>query len=156
VGCEPLPAGKPEPIPNDFKILARYSPGFSDWLSWEDTITADGKVAQVVGPLGSSPAKQQKQMAMTKRDLSALVARVKEVQFFQLKHRYSNDDVTCMPTLFVAVTAANQTHTVEVYAYHFIKEKTDRAGVDRFLKVWTEVLARVPCPNPQQGPDMYR
>jgi hypothetical protein len=151
-----FPRWEEEPLPSNFKIIARYSPGFSDWLSWEDTITADGNVSQVIGPGRSTPGKTQKQMRLSQHDLAALLAKVNEAHFFQLREHYTNKHITDQPTLFLAVTAGSQTHTVDIYAYRHIEEKTDRAGVDCFLKVWTEVLAKVPSPNAEQVPRLYR
>lgn len=142
--------------PDDFKIVAQYDPGYSDWLRWQYTITADGKVAQDIGPGGRGGGERfEKQTKLSKDDIGALVAKVKGADFFKLKEQYKGG-VTDQPTLVLEVTMDKKTHRVLVYGYRHLKEKENQNAVDRFLSVWSEVIRKVPAPNPDQKPDLYK
>jgi Domain of unknown function (DUF6438) len=142
--------------PDDFKIVARYGPGFSNWLRWQYTITADGKVAQDIGPGGRGGGERsEKQTTLSKDDIEALFAKVKGAEFFNLKEQYKGK-VTDHPTLALEVTMDKKTHQVLVYGYQHLKEKEDQNAVDRFLGVWSEVIRKVPAPNPDQTPELYK
>jgi hypothetical protein len=142
--------------PDDFRIVARYAPGYSNWLRWQYTITADGKVAQDIGPGGRSGGERSEQQTkLSKDDIGALFAKVKGAHFFKLKAQYKGE-VTDEPTLVLEVTMDEKTHQVLVYGYRHLKEKEDQNAVDRFLSVWSEVIRKVPAPNPDQKPDLYK
>jgi hypothetical protein len=148
-------ADQPLP-PEDFKIVARYGPGYSNWLRWQYTITADGKVAQDIGPGGRGGGERsEKQTKLSKEELGALFAKVKETDFFKLKEQYKGK-VTDNPTLVLEVTMDKKTHRVLVYGYRHLTAKEDQDAVDRFLGVWSEVIRKVPAPNPDQKPDQYK
>jgi hypothetical protein len=146
-----LAAADAQPVPDDFKIVARYSPGFSNWRSWTTTIGADGKTLQKVGPGGrgggGEPA--EKKTELSKEDLGALLSRVKEADFFKLKGKYRGG-ATDQATLTLQVTLGKKTHQVAVYGHRFVRDKEEIDEVDRFLKVWVEVLKKVPSPNPER------
>jgi Domain of unknown function (DUF6438) len=145
-----LGADDKKAIPADFKIVAKYRPGYSDWKRWEYTITGDGRVAKEVFSLKAQEDTKQ-ESKLSKDDLTELIAKVKEADFFALKKRYDHR-VTDNPTLELTVTLDGKTHEVSVYAPRHLKEDKD---VKRFLKVWSEVLRKVPSPNPKQTPDNY-
>jgi hypothetical protein len=149
------PAKGASGTPDDFKIVARFEPGFINWLRWQDTITADGKVVQDIGPGRRGGERSEKQTELSKDDIAALVAKVKEADFFQLREQYKAR-VTDHPTLVLEVTMDKKTHRVLVYGYQRLKEKEDQKAVDRFLSVWSEVIRKVPAPNPAQKPDLYK
>jgi hypothetical protein len=139
-----------QPVPDDFKIVARYGPGYSTWRSWTTTISSDGTVLQKVGPGGRGGGEpSEKKLSLSKDDLGALLARVKEADFFKLKEKYRGR-ATDQATLTLEVTLAKKTHKVAVYGYRFIREKEELDEVNRFLKVWVEVLQKVPSPNPER------
>src|SRR2546421_5244437 len=78
------------PVPHDFKLSARYAPGYSNWKPWKVVIAADGKVLQEIqvarsGKDGSS----QKTSVLTTNDLQQLLATVRTSEFFTLKKDYS-------------------------------------------------------------------
>jgi hypothetical protein len=148
-------AQKPEkePIPSDFKLVARYYPGYSSWKPWRCTITADGKVTQEVFGM-KTDSKMESRLAA--EDVRSLAARVNEAQFFNLKKRYEPKiKVTDNPTLELMVTWQNKTHEVDVYAPNFEEMPQDKE-VKRFFRVWSEVLRKVPSPNPKQKPELYK
>jgi hypothetical protein len=139
-----------QPVPDDLKIVARYSPGFSEWRSWTTTITSDGQALQKIGRGGrggGEPA--EKKTTLSKDDLGAFLARVKEADFFKLRGKYQGR-ATDQATLTLEVSLGKKTHKVEVYGYHFIREKEEQDEVNRFLAVWVEVLKKVPSPNPER------
>jgi hypothetical protein len=149
-------AGGSPVVPDDFKIVARYGPGYSNWLRWQYTIGADGKVVQDIGPGGRGGGERsQKQAKLSKDAVGALFARVMEADFFKLKGQYKAK-VTDNPTLVLEVTVNKKTHRVLVYGYRHLREKEDQDAVDRFLGVWCEVLRKVPAPNRDQKPDLYK
>jgi hypothetical protein len=142
-------------VPGDFKLVARYRPGFSDSRPWEYTITADGKVVQEIGRGGNGTEKPQKQNKLSQEDLGALVTTIKKADFFKLKEHYRGE-VTDLPTLILEITMDKKTLHVLVYGYQFLKEKDDQLAADRFLSVWSEVIRKIPSPNPEQTPDRYK
>src|SRR5262245_47943833 len=103
--CLAAPAPRPaDLIPDDFKIVARYGPGYSDWKGWTFTFTADGKVSQAIGRGGRGGGDpSEKQSTLKKEDVAELLAKVKEAEFFKLKERYAGK-VTDQATLFLEVT----------------------------------------------------
>jgi hypothetical protein len=148
-------AGAPD-TPDDFKLVARYGPGLSPWLRWQYTITADGKVAQDIGPGGRGGGERsEKQTKLSKDAIAALFAKVKGADFFTLKEKYQGG-ATDQPTLVLEVTLGKKTHRVLVYGHRHLTEKEDQSAVDRFLGVWSEVIRRVPAPNPDQKADLYK
>jgi hypothetical protein len=150
------PAPRPaDMVPDDFKIVARYGPGYSDWKGWTFTITSDGKVEQKItgGRGGGEP--MEKQATLKKEDVADLLTKVKDAGFFKLKERYAAR-VTDNATLFLEITMDGKTHKVALYAYPHLKEKDDQEAADRFLKIWAEVLRKVPAPNPEQTPELYK
>jgi hypothetical protein len=150
------PAADPPEVPDDFRIVARYGPGYSNWLRWEYTITADGKVTQDIGPGGRGGGERStKETKLSKDDIGALYSKVKEADFFKLNEQYKAK-VTDQATLVLEVTMDKKTHKVLVYGYRHLREKEDQDAVDRFLSVWVEVLKKVPAPNADQKPEMYK
>ena len=151
------PAADPPAVPDDFKMVVRFGPGYSDWLSWRYTITADGKVAQEIGPggRGNPPERTEKETKLKKDEVAALFAKVKEADFFKLKEQYKGK-VTDQATLILEITADKKTHTVKLYGHRFLREKEDQDAADRFLSVWSEVLRKLPAPNPDQKVDLYK
>jgi hypothetical protein len=127
-------------VPADFKIVARFYPGFSPLQPWENIITGDGKV--------SGYSKTSK---LSEDDLRALLAKIKEADYFALKERYTYA-VTDSSTLVLTVTLDKKTHKVEVYAHEDLRKDNE---VKRFLKVWSEVLRRAPSRFPEQTPERY-
>jgi len=146
--CTLLAADDKKDVPADFKIVAQYGAGYSDWESWRYTISGDGKVAKEV--FGLKDTKDESRL--TKEDLKALIAKVEEVDFFALKESYEYE-VTDNPSLILTVTLNGKTHRVSVYAPGHLKENKE---VKRFLQVWSEVLRTAPSPNPEQKPDLYK
>ncbi len=135
-------------IPADFKIVAQYGAGYSDWKSWRSTITGEGKVAQE----GFGLIDTKKESKLSGNDLRALLAKIKEADYFALKERYEYE-VTDNPTLILSVTMDKKTHKVVVYAPDHLEKNKE---VQRFFKVWSDVLRKVPSPNPEQKPELYK
>jgi hypothetical protein len=146
-----LMAGGPrnkDPIPNDLKIIAQYYAGYSPWKSWRYTITRDAKVAQEIFDAGDT----RKESKLTEDDLRDLLAKIEEAKFFSLKERYDYP-VTDNPTLVLKITRDKKSHEVAVYAPHHLEKEQE---VRRFFKVWAEVLRKVPAPNADQKPGLYK
>jgi hypothetical protein len=143
-----LAAEDDKTVPADFKIVAQYGAGYSDWNSWRHTITGDGKVVKEVLTIKDT----KEESKLSDDDLKALIAKVREADFFKLKERYEYE-VTDNPTLILTVTLDGRTHKVSVYAPSHLKDDKE---VKRFFKAWSEVLRKVPSPNPDQKPDPYK
>jgi Domain of unknown function (DUF6438) len=149
-------ADDPPAVPADFQIVATYGPGYSNWLSWKYSITADGKVVQDIGKGGRGGGEpSQKETTLKKEEVAALFAKVKEAEFFKLNEQYKGK-VTDQATLILEITADKKTHKVLLYGQRFLKEKEEQDAADRFLSVWSEVLKKVPAPNADQKPDLYQ
>ena len=140
------------PVPTDFKLSARFSPGYSDWKPWKTVITADGTVSQEVEFPRSGSGRggtTRSTLLLTTNDLQQLVSAVRASSFSTLKTNYSQP-VTDNPTLSLELTISGSSNKVVVYAPGLQKDNGD---VKRFLKVWNEVLKKVPSPNPGQQPE---
>jgi hypothetical protein len=144
IACGPVPDEKS--IPGDFEIVAEYYPGYSNWIRWTTTITADGKVVQQ--PWGS----KKNESRLTEKDLHDLIGKVKEANFFALKGRYAVTATDC-PTLLLTVTRDKKTCKVAVYCADLLRSNKE---VGRFLQVWSELLRKVASPNPEQKPGLYK
>ena len=131
-------------VPDNFKVIAHYAPGYSDWKPWEATITQDGKVSQTTYIFGDNENTEIiKTFSLSEHALTNLIDAIKEPDFFSIKERFSYP-VTHNETLFLSVTMGQASHEVSVYAPSHLKKRTD---VKRFLAVWDEVLKKVPSPN---------
>lgn len=139
-------------IPSDFKIVARYSAGYSPWKSWEVTISADGTVSQRIIQGGPDFKDVVKSLTLSQKDLANLLTRIEQAKWVDLAGGYSYP-VTCNPTLLLDITMYGKSYCTEVYAPSHTKE---HAEVRLFLSVWSEILRKVPAPNPKQTPDMYQ
>lgn len=138
--------------PDDFKLVATYSAGFSIWKQWETTITADGQAVQEIKPGRKGGEEERKTSKLFPDDVEALRKAVKDADFAKLKDHY-RAGATDQPTLILEVTDGETTHKVEVYGPNLIKD--NRPEVDRFLRVYAEVLRKVPSPNSEQTPELY-
>ncbi len=141
-----------KPIPDDFKIVAEYGAGYSDWKSWTATITADGKVKQETV---AYPKSTEKEFKLSPEELKELVAAVKKAEFSDLKKDYGAFGVTDQDSMTLEITADKKTHRVYIYGYWLSKDKKDKDDLKRFAKVWQEVLKKVPPPNANQKPEDF-
>jgi hypothetical protein len=140
-------------IPSDFRIVAQYGAGFmSDWKSWKNTITGDGNVIQETHIFSGGEWKTiPRRTAVSSKDIRELIAKVDEVRFDALPKRKSYS-VTDNPTLALTITRNRQTHEAGVYAPHHLKADHE---VQRLLRLWTEILRKVPSPNPDDKPELW-
>jgi hypothetical protein len=134
-------------VPDDFKIVAHYYAGYSDWRSWETTITRDGRVSEEIT---TGDGRSQQLPSLSRSDVGDLLEKVKAAEFFEIPKKFSYR-VTDNPTLVLTVTMNNKSHEVSIYAPRHL---ANEPGVKRFLKVWSEVLKKVPSPNPDQKPEI--
>jgi hypothetical protein len=149
-------AADPPAVPDDFKLVAKYAPGYSNWRSWETTVTADGKVAHHIGRGGRGGGEpMDKDAKLTKEDVAAIYAKVADGNFFKLKEQYKTK-VTDQATLTIEITADKKTHKVQLYGYQRLTEKDDQDAADRFLVIWQEVLKKVHPPNADQKVELYK
>jgi hypothetical protein len=139
-----------DPISSDFKIVAQFGPGLSDWKPWKCTITGDARVIKEPGFHGNS--KKGTKDTLSKKDIIDLAAKIKEAEFFGLRKEYLRPKLSDNPTLVLTVTQNRKTHKVKIYAPEHLKKDKE---VKRFLRVWAEVLRKVPPPNPDQKPEHY-
>ena len=141
-------AAETNAVPSDFKLSAEYRQGFSEWKPWKVIITADGKVLREIGTSrGGKDGATQKTSVFSTKELQQLVEAVRTSQFFTLKNNYGYG-VTDNPTLIVHVTMNGKSHEVEVYAPDYLK---DNKEVKRFMKLWNELLRKVPSPNGEKS-----
>jgi hypothetical protein len=138
-----------KPVPEDLKIVAQYGAGLSDWKSWKYTIEPGGMVSQEIYDSGDNPGNKTK---LSEGAVRSIWSKIEEARFFDLQERYSGKITDC-PTLVLTVTANKKTRRVVVYAPTAVKE---RDAVARFDKVWSEILRKLPSPNPEQKPDSYK
>ncbi|MGC3989848.1 MAG: hypothetical protein QM796_09265 [Chthoniobacteraceae bacterium] len=147
------PKSEPIAIPKDFILYAEYGPGYSNWHPWKLTINSDGGVSQEIYTYSSEHETiDRKVFHLTKDDVQQLVALVRVTRFFAIKDKYEGDlskDPTDDVTLILQVMMEGKSHAISVYAPEFKKN----GEVQRFLKLWNEVLRKVPAPNPEQKPE---
>ena len=135
-----------QPVPSDFKIVAEYGAGYSGVrASWKCTIAADGKVTQEISDLENT----KKQSSLTKADLDALLKKIQEADFSSMKKRYEFP-VDDNPTLILNITSNGKSHEVVVYAPDHQKKNKE---VRRFLRLWSQILRKVPSPNAEHKLD---
>ena len=148
-----IPEKASSEIPNDFDLSAEYKAGYSDWASWKVTITGDGRAFQEIHDF-RKPVPIQKSFSLSQDDLQELLRRIKESDIFTiLESDVTCDDFrTCGDFLIITLTMNAKSHRVQVYDPAHVK---DKEGVQRFLKVWSEVLRKVPSPNAEQTADLY-
>jgi hypothetical protein len=136
-GCGPSGTGQ---IPADLKIVAQFYPGYSSLRPWRSTIARDGTVVQEI--FYSNDPKRDS--GLTEDDLKALVKEIDEADFFGLQERYDYP-ITDSQTLELSITRNRKTHEVAVYAPD---QQAKNEDVKRFLRIWAEILRRVPAPGP--------
>jgi hypothetical protein len=147
ISCKPTNTS----ISSNYKIVATFSPGYSPWKPWETTISSNGDVQQVIYPwLRDENVTKPKIIAfkLSIQDLHDLIAVIEDENFFNLKSKYSRPE-TDGPTLVIAVSTPGKTHEVSVYFPHLMIGKSE---IKRFIKIWDEVLRKVPAPNKGQTP----
>ncbi len=132
-------------FPNNLEIVAQFFPGKSDRKPWKCTITADGKVVR------EFVADEEKESQLTRADLKDLLDKIEEADFFTLKKRYNSLWIDSS-TIVLKITRNKKTHEVEVHAPGLQKKDED---VRRFLKIWAEILRKVPAPDAEQKPADY-
>ena len=137
-------------VSSDFKIVAQFDPGLSDWKPWKCTITADGEVIKEPGFEGD-PKKRIKE-TLAKKDIIDLAAKIRKTEFFGLQEEYVRRKLTDHPTLVLTITQNRKTHKVTVYAPDYQMKNEE---VKRFLGAWAEVLRKVPPANRDQKPEQY-
>jgi hypothetical protein len=133
-------------VPNNLKIVAQYGAGHSAWSSWKYTITGDGKVIEDI--IEESGKRHEMNRTISDQNVDDLIAKVEEATFEELREFYGFR-VTDNPSLSLSITRNGKTHKVRVYAPDYL---TEDKQVQRFLRVWDEILRKVPSPNPKQKP----
>ena len=143
----PFPGGRHEgsAVPPDFKVVAQYAAGESDWKSWTVTLGSQGRGTQSV--YGEKP----RPLTLTAAQMRSLIACVREQRFWRLRREYPTEALDG-PTLLLTVTSHGRTHRVVVLLPSPVPQGGD---IGRFLRVWSEVLRLVPSPNPDQTPTAY-
>jgi hypothetical protein len=136
-------------MPGDFCVFAQFGSGESDWIPWTLTIEPDGRATLAYE--NDELRKVESIRTLSRADLRDLHARVIDSDFAHLSRRYAAPG-TDAETLVLKVTRNGQTHEVAVFG---ASDVGDRSAVRRFLKVWAEVLRKVPPPNKDQTPELY-
>lgn len=133
-------------IPRDFRIIAERGPGGSVFgrgvaRPWAVTIDSEGGVTRLIDD--ARPADEAEgPVSLSAADLNDLLDAVQEADFFTLGERYQQSFHEA-PALRLRVSRSGRTHEVVVYAPSF---KRGNPEVRRFLKVWSEVIKKVPPP----------
>jgi len=156
------------PAPNYLKIVAQFKAGINGLAtSWKYTITGDGKVDQEIDEFLKDGTKK-KQTTLSKEDLADILAKFKDADFPSLRKKYPFP-ANHTSTLRLAITQNKKTQEVVVHTSEFqsssvtvgnTHDKEAQAQEDkevgRFLRVWSEILRKVPSPNPDQTPEFYQ
>jgi hypothetical protein len=81
--------------------------------------------------------------------LKGIIAKITESNFFAIPEDLSTDGRD-IPTLILSVTMNQKSHLVMVSAADHIEDKD---GVARFMRVWSEVMRKIPSPDSVQTPE---
>ncbi len=148
-------ACRQSPVPNDsnsggvdLKIVASRLGSESLWLLWKVTITGDGKVVKEVFDEHDGQWKKT-ETTLSQKDLAEIMAKVKEAEFDSLRNHYlsGGSDIS---RLTVAITQNKKTKQVSIEDPSLPGTHKD---VKRFLRVWSEILRKVPSPNADEKPE---
>jgi probable HAF family extracellular repeat protein len=145
----PLASTKEGKIPRDFRIIAEYGPGGSVFgrdaaSSWRETIDDDGRVTRAIDPATPAVDDAKEVASLSTAALNDLLDAVRGADYFTLGPRYQQSFHEG-PALRLRVTASGKTHEVIAYASDF---KRHNPEVKRFLRLWSEVIKKVPPPRP--------
>lgn len=142
LGGAPDPGDGPA-IPADLVIVAEsHAPPLvvDPPKNWECRITADGRVARRFGYPTKEPG------SLPEAAVRDLVAAIAAARFAELRASY-DAGLTDQPWRALTVTIGGQRHRV------VIEGRPREQDVARFERVWSEVLKKVPPPNPDEAPD---
>jgi hypothetical protein len=134
----------------DLKIVASHLGSESLWLLWKVTITGDGKVVKEVFDEHDGQWKKT-ETKIPQEDVAAIMAKAKEAEFDSLRDNYlsGGSDIS---RLTVAITENTKTKQVSIEDPSLPGTHKD---VKRFLRVWSEILRKVPSPNEAEKPELF-
>jgi hypothetical protein len=135
---------------SELKIVASFLASESLWLNWKCTITGDGKVVKEVFDEHDAQWKKT-ETKLSQEDLVEIMVKVKEAEFDGLRDHYLSGG-SDIARLSVAITENKKTKRVSVDDPSLPGRNTD---VTRFLRVWCEILRKVPSPNADETPELY-
>src|SRR4051794_7270080 len=138
-------------IPKDFRLTASFSSGWG-W-HWETTITAGGDSLQVWGSPDlyerTGELEARKRLKLTRKDLEALVRKVREADLFKLPTEISRGGEDS-PHYGLELTMDGK----EQATLSGGPVRTDERE-RRFYRVFTEVLRHAPSPFADQEASRY-
>ena len=134
----------------NLKIVPSHLGSESLWLLWKVTITGDGNVVKEVFDEHDGQWRKS-ETNLSQVDLAAIMAKAKEAEFDSLQDHYSSGG-SDIARLTVAITEKNKTKQVSVDDPSLPGTHND---VKRFLRVWSEILKKVPSPNEPEKPELY-
>ena len=134
----------------DLKIVASHLGSESLWLLWKVTITGDGNVLKEVFDEHDGQWRKT-ETKIPQEDLAEIIAKVKEAEFDSLRDTYSSGG-SDISRLTVAITQNKKTKQVSIDHPSLPGTHQD---MKRFLRVWSEILRKVPSPNPDEKPELY-
>lgn len=134
----------------DLKIVASHLGSESLWLLWKVTITGDGKVVKEVF-VEHDGQWRKTETKLSQEDLAEIMAKVRNAEFDSLRNHYlsGGSDISRMT---IAITHNKKTKQVSVEDPSLPATHKD---VKRFLRVWSEILRKVPLPNEAEKPELY-
>jgi hypothetical protein len=134
----------------DLKIVASRLGSESLWLLWKVTIAGDGKVVKEVFDEHDGQWRKT-ETKIPQEDVAEIMAKVKEAEFHSLRNHYlsGGSDIS---RLTVAITQNKKTKQVSIDDPSLPGTHKD---VKRFLRVWSEILRKVPSPNEAEKPEVY-
>jgi hypothetical protein len=134
----------------NLKIVASHLGSESLWLLWKVTITGDGTVVKEVFDEHDGQWRKT-ETKLSQEDLAEIMAKVKEAEFDILRNSYisGGSDIS---RLTVAITENKKTKQVSIGDPSSPGTHND---VKRFLRVWSEILRKVPSPNADEKPELY-
>jgi hypothetical protein len=138
--------GRPNSVPSDFEIVARFYPAMSEAKPWETTIVADGTALQITYV---EQQRQTKRSHISRSKLSRLFQRVNESDFFILREKFTDAERAMdAPEYVLTVTCNGRSRQVD------FQLDTSPEG-RRFFQIWAQLLRAVPSPNPHQTPESF-
>ncbi|WP_210420088.1 hypothetical protein [Aquisphaera giovannonii] len=148
VGFVSARAVQQQAAPN-FKIVAHFGAGSTGLRSWEATISGDGSAKLAYWDLD-----QKKEVTIAahleEADVKKLRDAIERSGFYDLRPSYAakvDDEMTQRLT----IALSGKSHTVSIYG---LSRLWDDRDVDKFMKLWMEVLRRLPDPISRMREDL--
>jgi hypothetical protein len=125
------------------------------WVPWKLVILPDGNsILEYEEFKDGKTIKRKIVKKLNVREHKAIKDVIVKSNFQSLKSHYFNSRERHRPSVEISVTQGKKTH--KVYVYDPGPGENDNKEVDRFNRVWVEILGKILSPNEEQSPAKYK